>query len=278
MKATVSAPTVVIGPSRGLFHLDLETVWRYRELLYFLTWRDIRVRYKQTAIGAAWSVIQPVASMVVFTIIFGNFAKMPSDGVPYPIFAYAALLPWYCFSQALNNCGHSLVGDASLLRKVYFPRLIIPLASVVRPVVDFVLAFVVLLGMMAWFRIAPTWRILTLPLFLFVTVLTALAIGLWLAALNVRYRDVGYVIPFLMQMWMFASPVAYPVSVVPEKWRLLYGLNPMTGVIGGFRWALLGQDRPDAVVCTASAVVIVAVLLAGLLFFRQAERTFADVV
>jgi lipopolysaccharide transport system permease protein len=269
---------IIIQPSGGLFHLDLKAIWHYRELLYFLIWRDVKVRYKQTAIGAGWAIFQPLITMMIFTVIFGNFAKIPSDGLPYPIFAYTALLPWNNFAQAIGRSGVSLVGSANLISKVYFPRLIIPLSAAVAPLVDFAMAFVILLAMMAWFGIAPTWGVLALPLFLLLALFTALAVGLWLSALDVRYRDVGYTIPFVVQIWMYASPVAYPVSLVPERWRMLYSLNPMVGVIEGFRWALLGKGNPDFGVMTASAVVVMALLLGGIVYFRRMERTFADVV
>lgn len=274
----VTKPTVVIEPRKGLFDLELGALWQYRELLYFLIWRDVKVKYKQTMIGAAWAILQPLMTMVIFTVIFGNFAKIPSDGFPYPIFAYTALLPWNFFATALNHAVGSVVGDAQLISKVYFPRLILPLSGVVSGIVDFAIAFIILLGMMIWFSITPTWGALALPLFLLLTVLTALAVGLWLSALNVRYRDVGHTIPFLTQFWLYASPVVYPVSLVPEKWRLLYSLNPMAGVIEGFRWALLGKESPDFGVMAVSAVAVVALLSGGVVFFRQMERTFADVV
>jgi lipopolysaccharide transport system permease protein len=274
----VRKPTVVVEPVRGLFHLDLRAVWHYRELLFFLIWRDVKVRYKQTIIGAAWSILQPLMTMVVFTLIFSKFAKVPSDGLPYPIFAYTALLPWNYFSQAVSHSGESLVGNARLISKVYFPRLIVPISAAVAPLVDFAIAFVVLLGMMTWYGIAPTWGMLALPLFLLLALLTALAVGLWLSAFNVKYRDVRHTIPFLIQFWMFASPVAYPVSLVPEKWRLLYSLNPMAGVIEGFRWAILGKESPDVSVMALSAGVVVAILIGGLVYFTRVEQTFADVV
>jgi len=269
---------VIIQPTKGLFCLDLDAVWPYRELLYFLIWRDIKVRYKQTVIGAGWAICQPLMTMVIFTIVFGNFAKIPSDGLPYPIFAYTALLPWNFFAQALGRSGISLVGSANLITKVYFPRLIIPIAAAVASIVDFAIAFVILLGMMIWFGIAPTWGMLALPLFLLLTLVTALSVGLWLSALNVRYRDVGYIIPFLTQFWMYASPVVYPVSLVPEKWRLLYSLNPMAGVIEGFRWALLGKGIPDFGVIAVSGGVVMALLLGGIVYFGRTEQTFADLV
>jgi lipopolysaccharide transport system permease protein len=275
---TIEDSAIIIRPGGGLFHLELKAIWDYRELLYFLIWRDVKVRYKQTAIGAGWAIFQPLMTMTIFTVVFGNFARIPSDGLPYPIFAYAALLPWTYFAQAIGRSGVSLVGSANLISKVYFPRLIIPLSAAVAPLVDFAIAFVILLAMMAWFGIAPTWGVLALPLFLLLALATALAVGLWLSALDVRYRDVGHTIPFVVQIWMYASPVAYPVSLVPERWRLLYSLNPMAGVIEGFRWALLDKGNPDFGVMTASAVVVMALLLGGIVYFRQMERTFADVV
>lgn len=273
-----AAPVLRIEPARGWERLKLHELWEYRELLYFLTWRDVKVRYKQTALGAAWAIIQPLLTMTIFTVIFGNFAKIPSDGLPYSIFAYTALLPWTYFAQAISRSGASLVGSANLITKIYFPRLIVPISAAVAPLVDFAIAFVILLGMMAWFGIAPNWGVLILPLFLLLAFVMALAVGLFLSALNVRYRDVGHTIPFLIQFWMYASPVAYPVSLVPERWRPLYSLNPMVGVIEGFRWALLGKERPDFVVITASAVVIAALLTGGVIFFKRIERRFADVV
>ncbi len=269
---------VIIQRHTGLFHLDLNAIWHYRDLFYFLIWRDIKVRYKQTLIGAGWAILQPLMTMVIFTIVFGNFAKIPSDGLPYPIFAYTALLPWNFFAQALNRSGNSLVGSASLITKVYFPRLIIPLAAAVASIVDFAIAFVILLSMMIWFGLLPTWRMLALPSFLLLSLATALSVGLWLSALHVRYRDVGYTIPFLTQFWMYASPVVYPVSLVPEKWRLLYSLNPLVGVIEGFRWALLNTGSPDYSAMAVGGVMVVMLLLGGVMYFGQIERTFADVV
>jgi len=216
--------------------------------------------------------------MVIFTMIFGNFAKVPSDGVPYPVFVYTALLPWNLFAGALSRCTLSLVGNANLITKVYFPRLIVPASAVISGIIDFAIAFVFLLGIMLWFNIVPTWDAIALPIFLLLTLITALAVGLWLSALNVRYRDVGYAIPFLIQIWMFLSPVAYPASLVPEKWRLLYSLNPMAGVIEGFRWALLGKESPDFKVIAVSTAVVVVLLLSGLVYFKRMERTFADVI
>lgn len=276
---TVSAdPTVVIKPERGLFDLELKALWEYRELLYFLVWRDVKIRYKQTLIGAGWAILQPVMTMVVFTIVFGKFAKISSDGLPYPIFAYAALLPWNLFSHSLTRGGASVVGNAGLVSKIYFPRLILPLSGVLSPMIDFAISFGILAVMMIWYGILPGWGVFALPLFLLLATLTALAVGLWLAALNVRYRDVGHAIPFLAQLWLFASPVAYPVSVVPETWRWLYSLNPMAGVIEGFRWALLGRQSPDLAVIAISSLTVIALLLAGIVYFRYTERTFADIV
>jgi lipopolysaccharide transport system permease protein len=236
------------------------------------------VRYKQTVIGAGWAVLQPLMTMVIFTVIFGNFAKIPSDGLPYPVFTYTALLPWTFFAQGITRGGGSLVSNAGLIRKIYFPRLIVPIAATVAPLVDFAVAFVVLLGMMVWFGIAPTWGVLALPLFLLLALMTALAVDLFLSALDVKYRDVGHTIPFLVQFWMYASPVAYSVSLVPENWRLFYSLNPLVGVIEGFRWALLGKASPDFGVMAVSALVVMALLLCGIVYFKQMERTFADVV
>src|SRR5215475_1954311 len=275
---TQAGPICCIEPSKGWAALKLGELWHYRELLYFLAWRDIKVRYKQTAIGVGWVVVQPLATMVIFTLIFGWLAKMPSDGLPYSIFAFTGLLPWNYFSQAFTRSGTSLVGNSSLISKVYFPRLIVPLSAVVVPLIDFGVTFLALTGMMLWFSIAPTWQWLVLPLFLSFAAISALAAGLWLAALNVRYRDVAHTIPFLVQFWMFASPVAYPASLVPEKWRLLYGLNPMVGVIEGFRWCLLGTGTLDRGVLAVSVVMVLALLWGGIIFFKRMEKTFADVV
>ena len=273
-----AAPRVVIEPRNGLFDLDLQSVWQYRELLYFLVWRDVKVRYKQTVIGAGWAILQPLMTMIIFTVVFSYLAKIPSDGMPYPIFAYTALLPWTYFSQAVSRSGVGLVSNTNLITKVYFPRLLLPLATVVTPAVDFSLSFLVLLGLMVWYGIAPTWGVLALPFFLLLALMTALTVSLYLSALNVKFRDVKHIIPFLIQFWMYASPVIYPVSLVPEKWRLLYSLNPMVGVIEGFRWAMLGNTAPDFRVMAVSALVVVALLFAGLIYFKHMERTFADVI
>ncbi len=274
----IGMPSITIRPRRGLIDLDLAAVWEYRELLYFLVWRDVKVRYKQTFIGAAWAIFQPAMTMVIFTVVFGNLARVPSDGLPYPVFAYTALVPWTYFSQALSRCGTGLVSNANLITKVYFPRLIIPIADVITPAVDFLFAFMLLLGMIAWFGIAPTYGLLAIPLFLFMAMVTALAVGLWLSPLNVRYRDVGHTIPFVIQFWMFASPVVYPVSLVPEPWRLIYSLNPMVGVIEGFRWGLLGKENPDFLSIVVSVATVLVLLAGGLVFFKRMERTFADVI
>jgi lipopolysaccharide transport system permease protein len=265
-------------PRKGLLNLDLKGVWQYRELLYFLVWRDVMVRYKQTAIGVAWAILQPLITMVIFTVIFGNLAKIPSEGIPYPVFAFAALLPWSYFSQALTRNSSSVVSSSNLVTKVYFPRLLIPIAASVAPIVDLFFSFLILLVLMAWYQITPTWGLLALPFFLGLCVMTALAVGLWSSALNVRYRDVGHVIPFLIQVWMYASPVAYPASMVPEKWRLLYSLNPMVGVIEGFRWALLGKESPDFLIMAVSLVVVLITLIGGVIYFKKSEETFADVI
>jgi len=271
-------PTLVIAPSRGWVSLKLGELWEYRELLYFLVWRDVKVRYKQTALGAAWAVIQPFFTMVVFSIFFGRLAKMPSDGIPYPIFSYAALVPWTFFANGLTQSSNSLVGSANLITKVYFPRLTIPIATVLAGLIDFVIAFVVLLGMMVWFRIVPTWNVVWLPAFLLLALVTALGVGLWLSALNVEYRDVRYVVPFLTQFWLFATPIAYPSSLLEEPWRTVYGLNLMVGVVEGFRWALLGtQTAPGPVVAVSSCAALL-ILVGGAFYFRRMEKTFADIV
>jgi len=269
---------IVIRPSRGWVPLRLVDLWEYRELLYFLVWRDIKVRYKQTALGAAWAIIQPFFTMVVFSVFFGRLAKIPSDGIPYPIFTYCALVPWQLFTHALNESANSLVANERLITKVYFPRLVIPLAAVLAGLVDFGIAFGVLLAMMVYYGTAPTVAVATLPFFLLLSLGTALGVGLWLSALNVQYRDVRYTIPFLTHFWLFSTPVAYPASLVPESWRPLVGLNPMAGVVEGFRWALLGTANPPGLMLLVSSTMVIALLVGGLYYFRRVEKTFADMV
>ncbi|MGA2134361.1 MAG: ABC transporter permease [Bryobacteraceae bacterium] len=276
--AAEAVPVLILRPSKGFLRLDLQALWEYRELLYFLVWRDIKVRYKQTALGAAWAILQPVMTMLVFSVFFGRLAKVPSDGVPYPVFAYVALLPWQLFAFALTESSNSLVASQNLITKVYFPRLVIPIASVLAGLVDFGISFLVLLVMMLYYGIVPTAAVALLPLFLLLAVVTALAVGLWLSALNVKYRDVRYTIPFLTQFWMFATPVAYPSSLVPARLRPLYGLNPMAGVVEGFRWALLGKTHAPGPLLWVSVAAVGVLLIGGLRYFRKTESTFADVV
>ncbi|MGC8667500.1 MAG: ABC transporter permease [Chthonomonadales bacterium] len=271
-------PVVDIAPSRGWVSLKLNELWEYRELLYFLTWRDIKVRYKQTALGAAWAIIQPFFTMVVFSLFFGKLAKIPSDRIPYPIFSYTALVPWTFFATGLANASNSLVGSANLIKKVYFPRLAVPIATVLSGVVDFALAFAVLVGMMLYYGIRPGLGVVWLPAFLLLALVTSLGVGLWLSALNVQYRDVRYVVPFITQFWMFATPIAYPSSLLSAKWRTIYGLNPMAGVVEGFRWALIGKTPAPGPLILASALAALALLVSGAFYFRRMERTFADVV
>src|SRR5712692_3540503 len=251
-------PVLRIEPSKGWISLKLRELWEYRELLYFLIWRDVKVRYKQTVLGASWAIIQPFFSMVVFSLFFGQLAKIPSDGVPYPIFSYTALVPWTFFANGLNQAPNKLVGSANLINKVYFPRLAIPIAAVLSGIVDFALAFLVLLGMMLYYGVIPTLNTLWLPLFLLLALVTSLGVGLWLSAMNVQFRDVQYVIPFLAQLWLFATPIAYPSSLLPGQWRTLYGLNPMVGVVEGFRWALLGTATAPGSMLTVSVLIALA--------------------
>jgi lipopolysaccharide transport system permease protein len=269
---------IIVKPSKGWISLKLKELWEYRELLYFMAWRDIKVRYKQTVLGAAWAIIQPFFTMVVFSIFFGKLARVPSDGLPYPIFAYAALVPWTFFANGLNMASNSLVGSANLIKKVYFPRLVVPISGVISGVVDFVLAFAVLLGMMLFYGILPTMNIVWLPLFVLLIFITALGVGFWLSALNVQFRDVRFTVPFLTQFWLFATPIAYPSSLLSEPWRTLYGINPMVGVVEGFRWALLGADTAPGPIIVVSALVALAILVGGAFYFRRMEKTFADVV
>ena len=267
-----------IKPSRGWVLPQIRDVWAYRELLYFLVWRDLKVRYKQTVLGILWAVIQPFFLMVIFSIFFGKLARIPSEGIPYPVFAYAALLPWSYFAQSLNTCSNSLVGNSHLITKVYFPRLIIPISSVLSGLVDFSISFSILLAMMFYYHIIPTLAALLLPFLILMALATALGAGLWLSALNVQYRDIRYGISFLIQFWFFATPVVYPSSLVPNKWRFFYGLNPMVGVVEGFRGALLGKGQVIEPTFMVSIIVIALLLISGIFYFRRMEKGFADVV
>lgn len=271
-------PVLVIEPSKGWVSLKLRELWDYRELLYFLTWREVKVRYKQTAIGAAWALIQPLFTMLVFSLFFGRLAKMPSDGIPYPVFSLAGLVPWTFFANGLAQSSNSLVGSANLITKVYFPRLAIPISAILSGVLDFLIAFLLLLGLMAWYGVFPGLAVLWLPSLLLLALTTALGVGLWLSALNVEYRDVRYVIPFLTQFWMFATPIAYPSSLLQEPWKTVYGLNPMVGVVEGFRWALLGKGSAPGAMLVVSAVAAVALLVSGAFYFRRMEKNFSDLV
>ncbi|HEX9879430.1 MAG TPA: ABC transporter permease [Candidatus Binatia bacterium] len=269
---------LVIRPTSGFVPLQLREIWRYRELLYFLTWRDIKVRYKQTVLGVAWAVIQPFGMMVIFSLVFGRLANIPSEGMPYPIFAYTALLPWQLFSRALTDASTSLVVNERLITKVYFPRLLVPASAVLASLVDFAIAFLLLLGMMLYYGILPTAAAFALPLLILLTMMTALGVAFWLSALDAQYRDVRYTLPFLTQLWFFATPVVYPASLVPKSWRYLYGLNPMAGVVEGFRWALLGQGGNPDPLQLVSVVASLAVFIGGLYYFRRMERNLADVI
>ena len=276
--AAVPSPGIVIQPSRGWISLDLKELWDYRELLLFMTWRDIKVRYQQTALGAAWAIVQPLLNMIVFTVFFGRLAKVPSDGIPYPLFAYTALVPWQFFAFGLTESANSVVANERLVTKVYFPRLIIPLARIFAGLVDFALAFIVLIGMMVWYGVRPSLTVIALPFFLAFAVATTLGVGLWLSALNVQYRDVRYAVTFVVQFWLFASPVVYSSTLVPVRWRAWYGLNPMAGVIEGFRWALLRKAPAPGFMLVVSVLVVALVLIGGLYYYRRMEKIFADVV
>jgi lipopolysaccharide transport system permease protein len=265
-----------IAPPRGLFHLRLAELWAYRELLYFFVWRDVKIRYKQTAIGVLWVVLQPLLTMLVFTLFFGRLAKLPSEGLPYPVFYFAALVPWMYFNYALQQATNVVVENQRMITKVYFPRLVLPFSSVLSGLVDFAIGFVVLIGVTLSYGMKPGAPAALLPLFLLLAILTALGVGLWLSALNALYRDVKYVIPFLLQFWMFASPVAYPSSLVPQRWRWLYGLNPMAGVIDGFRWALTGHGHAPTISLLVSSAAVLVILFGGLVFFQRMEGTVAD--
>ena len=273
---TVQEIVLEAGRTEGQYWRDL---WRYRELFYFLAWRDILVRYKQTVIGIAWALIRPLLTMAVFTVVFGKIAKLPSEGVPYPLLVFAAMLPWQFFATALGEASNSLIGNSNLISKIYFPRLIVPAGSVITSFVDFLISGAFLVALMAWYRFVPDWRLLTLPFFILLAFAAALGSGLFLAALNVEYRDFRHIVPFIVQFGMYISPVGFSSSVVPEKWRLLYSLNPMVGVIDGFRWALLGgKTQLDVTVLAMSLTVISALLILGIWYFRKTERTFADVI
>ena len=271
-------PIIRIAPERGWWELQLDELWQYRELLYFFVWRDLKIRYKQTAIGAAWAVLQPLLTMAVFSLFFGKLARIPSEGIPYPLFYYCALLPWMYFSAALQNATNIVVDNQRVVTKVFFPRLVLPISAVLSGLVDFAVSFFVLLGMTLLYGLRPTAATLLLLPLLLLAILTALGVGLWLSALNAIYRDVRYVVPFLMQFWMFVSPVAYPSSLVPERWRWLYGLNPMAGVIEGFRWAVTGRGEPSLRLLAASTAGVLIALAGGLVYFKKMESTIADVV
>lgn len=269
---------IVIELRTGYVHVGLRELWAARELFYFLAWRDLKTRYAQTAIGASWALMQPLLSTLIFTLVFSYLAKVPSDGLPYPLFAFAAILPWSLFARSLERSTLSVVTEGGLIKKVYFPRLIIPIAATFINLVDFAVGLLILIGMMAWYQQVPQWTVLFLPLFVGVALLTALSVSLWLSALNVKYRDVASVVPLMTQLWMFASPVLYPASLVPESLRWYYGLNPMAGVIEGFRWALFGKTAPDWTMVAVSLAVVVLLLIGGVMFFRRVERTFADLI
>lgn len=282
---SASEEVLLIRPTRGLAALNLKDLWLYRELIYFLTWRDLKVRYKQTLLGASWAILQPVLQMVVFTLLFSGIAKLPSEGVPYPIFNYTALLPWGLFSKAINDAGRALVNNRNMITKVYFPRLVIPLSSVLGGVVDFLVAFLVLVGLVVFYHFTPasgyqflaTPALLALPLLLLLALVTALGVSLWLSALNVMYRDVGYVLPFITQLWFFITPIVYSSSEIPERIRFFYAFNPMAGVVDGFRWALLNPQRSyDGQTLIVSTAVSLVILISGLFYFRRMERTFSD--
>ena len=274
-----TVPLVIhIQPTKSWLNLNLLEIWQSRDLLYFLTWREIKVRYKQTVLGAAWAILQPVLTMLVFSIVFGRLAKIPSDGIPYPLFAYAGLVSWMFFSNGLTQTSNSLVGSSHLISKVYFPRLIIPISTVLSGVVDLALSFSVLIVMMAYYHVIPNINFVYLPLFILLALATALGVGLWLSALNVQYRDVRYAVPFLVQFWMYATPIAYPSSFLKQPWRTIYGLNPMAGVVEGFRWALLGSHSKPGPLILVSAIAAGLLLVSGAFYFRRLERKFADIV
>ena len=265
-------------PSKGWVWPKLRELWEYRELLFFFAWRDIKVRYKQTVMGALWAIIQPFFTMVIFSLFFGRLANVPSDGVPYPIFSFTALVPWTFFANALAQASNSLVFNANMIKKIYFPRLALPIATVLSGIIDFALAFLVLLGIMFYYGFVPTANILWLPFFVLLALVTSIGVSLWLAAMNVQFRDVRYTIPFLTQVWLFVTPIAYPSSLLPEAWRTVYGLNPMAGVVEGFRWALLGTDTAPGKMILVSTLVALTLLISGAFYFRRMEQSFADVL
>ncbi len=286
MAESIRIPQTAVGPARrqvirppqGWFELNLGELWAYRELLYFFVWRDIKLRYKQTLVGAGWALIQPLLAMIIFTLFFGMLARIPSDGLPYPVFYYSALLPWLYFANALTTATNTVVEHQRVITKVFFPRLLLPTSSVLSGLLDLAVGATLLAGLILYYGLKPAWTLLLLPLFALLAMATALGVGLWLSAMNALYRDVRYVVPFLVQVWMFASPVAYPTSLVPAEWRWLYGLNPMAGVIEGFRWAATGQGQPPGVTLLASAVGVLVILIGGLMYFQKMESTIADVV
>jgi lipopolysaccharide transport system permease protein len=269
---------VHIEPSKGWVSLRLAELWKYRELTYFFIWRDIKIRYKQTILGAFWAILQPFFTMVIFSVFFGKLAQVPSDGIPYPIFSYSALVPWTFFANGLLQASNSLVNNANMVKKIYFPRLIMPISSVLAGIVDFVLAFIVLLMMMFYFRIYPTVNIIWLPVFLLLALVTSLGTGFWFSAMNAQFRDIRYIVPFIIQAWMFLTPIAYPSSMIPQPWRTIYGINPMAGVVEGFRWALLGTDTKPGWMTLVSTIVAILLLISGAFYFRRMEKTFADVM
>jgi lipopolysaccharide transport system permease protein len=271
--------TIYIKPTTGLAALNLRDLWVYRELVFFMIWRQLKVRYKQTALGALWAIIQPLMTMIVFNFIFGNVAKVPTDDIPYPIFSYTALLPWGLFTTALNQASRSLTANQNMVTKIYFPRLVLPISSVLAGLVDFAIAFVILIGLMFYYGVTPAWNVLwTLPFFLLLSIIAALGVSLWLSAINVQYRDVNYALPFITQFWLFITPVAYSASVISEKWQLVYSLNPMAGVVNGFRWALLGSGTGPDLALWVSVIISLVILVSGLFYFRNMERTFADTI
>lgn len=275
--AAVSTPTVVIRPARGWASIDLKDLWSYRELFYFLVWRDIKVRYKQTLLGFGWAIIQPLFMMIVFSLFFGTLAKIPSEGIPYPLFNYSALLPWTLFAEGIGRSSSSIISNINLVQKVYCPKLIMPLSGILSPLVDFVIAFFILIGLMIYYGYPATVKVLWLPGFIILAMLTALGVGLWLSAINVKYRDVRYAIPFLIQIWLFASPVVYASSLLPPQYQMVYGINPMAGVIEGFRWALLGAEPPSYLIAV-SVIMVIVILISGAFYFRRCEITFPDVI